>query len=50
MHKLMLMGVIIASLATFGTGFAQNTAQPAEGRPTSGAGWPILEAYSSNAH
>jgi len=32
----MLMGVIIASLATFGTGFAQNTTQPAEGRPTPG--------------
>ena len=36
MRKLMAMGVITVSLAAFGTGFAQNTTQPAEGRPTPG--------------
>ena len=36
MRKLMAMGVITVSLAAFGTGFAQNTTQPAQGQPPPG--------------
>jgi len=36
MRKLMAMGVITVSLVAFGTGFAQNTTQPAQGRASPG--------------
>ena len=44
MHKLMALGVITAFLATFGTGFAQNTTQPAQGQPP-----PAIESQSLKA-
>lgn len=43
MRKLMATRVITVSLAAFGTGFAQNTAQPAQGPPPPGIESPSLK-------